>query len=229
MVIDDDPDLVEMLSLTLAMRRPDFRIVTAPDGHAGIRMADTESPRLVNPETCLPDLHGFTVCQEIRHFSDVPVIIVTTQDKRPDIVHELRVGADEYILKPIRPMELLARVQSVLRRADVSSCSSDQKFFQYGELLVDFFHCKVYLGKNQVMLTPIEYQLLYHLTKNTGKVLSHRHLLGRTWGRRYMDETTYLRVHINHLRQKLGDDASDPRFILTDPTVGYKFAKVGPC
>jgi two-component system, OmpR family, KDP operon response regulator KdpE len=226
LVIDDDPDVVEVVSLTFEMRWPDSTIVSALDGASGIEMVDSENPSLVILDIGLPDMDGYTVCQEIRRFSDVPIIMLTVREKEADIVKGLQLGADDYVGKPFRAIEFMARVQSVLRRAQSSPYAvGEEKPFQHSTLLVDFTKHEVFLGDRQVRLTPTEYQLLYHLTKNAGKVLTHRMLLGRVWGREYLDETNYLKVHIKHLRQKLEDDPSEPRYILTERTVGYKFAK----
>ena len=227
LVIDKDPDLAELVNLTLTMKWPDLNIASAPDGGTGILMADTEIPALVILDTCLPDMDGLTVCQEIRHFSDVPIIIVTLRDLESDIVHGLQAGADDYILKPLRHIEFIARVGSVLRRTAVSHHVTYKKPFRYADLVVDFSQGEVFLGGQPVKLTPIEYQLLSYLVKNGEKIVTHRTLSGWIWGLEYLDEINYLRVHINHLREKLEDDASHPRFILTEPTVGYRFANVG--
>jgi two-component system KDP operon response regulator KdpE len=121
----------------------------------------------------------------------------------------------------------MARAQSVLRRSQTGPyASGEEKPFQHDRLLVDYTRHEVFLDGKQIKLTPTEYQLLYHLAKNAGKVMTHRTLLGRVWGREYLDETNYLKVHIKHLRQKLEDDTADPSYILTERTVGYKFAKV---
>ena len=224
LVIDDDPDIVEAVSLTFEMRWPDSNIVSAPNGDTGIHMVDTERPALVILDIGLPDMDGFTVCQEIRRFSDVPVIMVTVREKEADIVHGLQAGADDYVVKPFRPIEFMARVQSVLRRNHAFSFSGDEKPFNYGDLTVDFSHHEVSLGGQPVKLTPIEYQLLYHLAKNAGKVLTHRTLLGLIWGREYLEETKYLKVHIKHLRQKLEDDPAELHYIFTERGVGYKVA-----
>jgi two-component system KDP operon response regulator KdpE len=226
LVIDDDPDVLEVVSLTFEMRWPDSTIVSALDGDSGIEMVDTENPSLVILDIGLPDMDGYTVCKEIRRFSDVPIIMLTVRDKEADIVKGLQMGADDYVSKPFRPIEFMARVQAVLRRAQATPyIGGEEKPFQFHGLVVDFAKHEVYLNDEQVKLTPTEYQLLYHLTKNAGKVLTHRTLLGRVWGREYLDETNYLKVHIKHLRQKLEDDPSDPKYILTERTVGYRFAR----
>jgi two-component system KDP operon response regulator KdpE len=225
LVIDDDPDIVEVVSLTFEMRWPDSTVISAPDGDTGVQMVDTESPALVVLDIGLPDMDGYTVCQEIRRFSDVPIIMVTVRDKEADIVKGLQLGADDYIAKPFRPIEFMARVQSVLRRSQMTPYSGEERPFEFGDLKVDFTRHEVTRDGEPVKLTPTEYQLLYHLTKNAGRVLNHRTLLGRVWGREYLDETNYLKVHIKHLRQKLEEDPAEPKYILTERTVGYKFAK----
>ncbi len=226
LLIDDDPDVLEVVSLTFEMRWPDSTIVSALDGDTGIQMADTENPELVILDIGLPDMDGYAVCQEIRRFSDVPIIILTVRDGESDIVRGLQLGADDFVAKPFRPIEFMARIQSVLRRTETTSFNGgEEKPFRHYDLMVDFTRHEVFLGEKQLKLTPTEYQLLYHLTKNAGKVMTHRTLLGRIWGREYLDETNYLKVHIKHLRHKLEDNPADPKYILTERTVGYKFAK----
>lgn len=225
LVVDDDPDVIEAVSLTFEMRWPGSNILSSPDGDTGIQIVDTEKPALVLLDIGLADMDGFEVCQEIRRFSDVPIIMVTVREKNADIVHGLRVGADDYIVKPFRPIELMARVQSILRRTHPSYHTGHEEPFTYGDLTVDFYRREVFFGEELVKLTPVEYQLLCLLAKNGGKVMTHRTLLGRIWGREHMEDgSNYLKVHIKHLRQKLGDDSSDPQYILNERGVGYKVA-----
>jgi two-component system KDP operon response regulator KdpE len=229
LLIDDDPDVLEVVSLTFEMRWPESIIVLAQDGDTGIQMVDTENPALVILDIGLPDMDGYTICQEIRRFSDVPIVMLTVRDGGADIVRGLQLGADDFVAKPFRPIEFMARVQAVLRRTQATPFNGvDERPFRYCGLLVDFKRHEVFLGDKQLKLTPTEYQLLYHLTKNAGKVLTHRTLLGRIWGREYLDETNYLKVHIKHLRHKLEDNPADPRYILTERTVGYKFSRAEP-
>lgn len=225
LVIDDDPDIVEVVTLTFEMRWPDITIISASDGETGIQKVDTDSPALVILDLGLPDTDGYSVCQEIRRFSDVPIMMLTIRDKEADVVKGLQVGADDYITKPFRPIELIARVQAVLRRSDATSSQGEERPLQHGDLLVDFARREVSRSGNPVKLTPTEYQLLYHLSKNAGRVMTHRTLLGRVWGREFLEETNYLKVHIKHLRQKLEADPSNPKYILTERTIGYKFAQ----
>jgi two-component system KDP operon response regulator KdpE len=225
LVVDDDPEMIEVVSLAIGMRWPDAEIVSAQDGGAGIQMVETEAPDVVILDIGLPDIDGFNVCLEVRRFSDVPIIMLTVRDTESDIVKGLQVGADDYVTKPFRPIEFMARVQSVMRRAEVVPFNGEEKVFQHEDLVVDFARREVFRGGQPVKLTHTEYQILYHLTKNAGRVLLHKTLLGQVWGREYLDETNYLKVHIQHLRQKLGDDPAHPRYILTERSVGYKFAK----
>ena len=226
MVVDDDLDVIEVVSLTFEMRWPDAVVVSATDGDAGIRLVESEAPDMVILDVGLPDMDGFEVCQEVRRFSDVPVIMLTVRSSEADIVKGLQVGADDYVTKPFRPIEFMARVQSVMRRSQLVPTVGEEKPFQHRDLVVDLARREVFRGGEPVKLTHTEYQLLYHLTKNAGRVLTHKNLLGQVWGREYLDETNYLKVHIQHLRQKLEDDPSTPSYILTERSVGYKFAKV---
>ena len=226
LVIADAPDIVESVSLTFSMSWPDSEILSAPDAATGIYSADRESPTLVVLDIGLPDMDGLTVCKEIRRFSDVPIILIlTAQDGKADIVRGLDQGADDCIIQPFRPIEFMARVRSVLRRTHVSSFYRSRKPLKYQDLTIDFSNGQVFVGERVVNLTSIEYQILSHLAKNAGKVVPHRVLLGVVWGREYLEETSYLKVHIKHLRQKLQDDATAPQYILTERNVGYRFAK----
>ena len=224
LVIDDDPEVIEVVSLAFEMRWPEAVIASASDGETGLQMVETEGPDVVILDIGLPDTDGFKVCQEIRRFSDVPVIMLTVRDREADIVKGLQIGADDYITKPFRAIEFVARVQSVLRRTHVVPTSGEEKPFRCGALVVDFARREVSLDGQPVKLTPTEYQLLYQLTKNAGQVLSHMVLLGRVWGREYLDETQYLKVYVQHLRQKLRDDPTNPRYIFSERSIGYKFA-----
>ena len=225
LVIDDDPDIVEVVSLTFEMRWPEAVTVSASDGTSGIDLVEIESPDIIILDIGLPDMDGYEVCKEIRRFSDAPILMLTVRDKEADIVKGLQMGADDYVTKPFKHIELLARVQAVLRRAQMEPVTSEEEPFQAGNLYIDFSRREVLVADQPVKLTPTEYQLLYHLVKNAGRVMTHRTLLGRIWGREYVDETNYLKVHIQHLRQKLGDDPSNPTMILTERGAGYKFSK----
>jgi len=225
LVIDDDPDLVEVVRLCFELRWPDATVLSAGDGASGLELVEAESPDIIILDIGLPDMDGYEVCREIRRWSDVPIIMLTVRSEDTDIVKGLELGADEYITKPFSHIELLARVQAVLRRVEMLPLESGEQPFVSGELRVDFAAREVHVRGVLVKLTPIEYNLLYHLIKNAGRVLTHASLLGKVWGREYFDAINYLKVHIQHLRQKLEEDPQDPKMIITERGVGYKFVK----
>lgn len=223
LIIDNDEEVAEAVGLTFGITWPDSETISASSGDSGIYMAGSEWPSLVILEVDLPDMDGFTICKEIRRFSDVPIIMLTERSKEGDIVRGLQVGADDYIIKPLRGLVFMAKVKAVLRRAEPAPAVVDSQVFESGNLKVDFAAAAVFLGKQRISLTPTEYRLLCQLLKSAGKVVPSRTLLGQIWGRDYLDETRYLKVHIKHLRNKLGDDPSAPRYIFTERKVGYGF------
>ena len=223
LIIDNDEEVAEAVGLTFGITWPDSETISASSGDSGIYMAGSEWPSLVILEVDLPDMDGFTICKEIRRFSDVPIIMLTERSKEGDIVRGLQVGADDYIIKPLRGLVFMAKVKAVLRRAEPAPAVVDSQVFESGNLKVDFAAAAVFLGKQRISLTPTEYRLLCQLLKSAGKVVPSRTLLGQIWGRDYLDETRYLKVHIKHLRNKLGDDPSAPKYIFTERKVGYGF------
>ncbi len=226
LIIDSDPEVVDSVKLTAGMIWPKATTLSASSGDAGIDAVGSEGPNLVVLEVDLPDIDGFRVCQEIRRFSDVPIIMLTERDKEADIVRGLDVGVDDYIVKPLDSIVFVARVKAVLRRADLTLPFED-KAFEYSDLKVDFGTSEVTLGEDRVNLTPTEYRLLCQLIKNAGKIVSSRTLLGLVWGRERSEETNYLKVHIKHLRHKLKEDATALKYIFTERNVGYGFAMTG--
>jgi DNA-binding response OmpR family regulator len=223
LVIDDDPDVVEVVSLCFEMRWPNAEVVSAADGETGLEAAEKENPDIIILDIGLPDMDGFEVCRRIRHYSDVPIVMLTVRDQATDKVKGLELGADDYITKPFSHIELLARARAVLRRAQAMPLTEDQQPFSSGDLFIDFARREVLSKGKPVRLTPTEYHLLYHLVRNAGRVVRHSTLLEKVWGREYVDSSDYLKVHIQHLRQKLGDDAQNPRLIVTERGVGYMF------
>jgi len=225
LIIDDDPEAVESVELTVGMTWPEAETVLASSGSAGIYSAGSDAPDLAVLEVDLPDMDGFTVCQEIRRFSEVPIVMLSSRSKEADILRGLQVGADDYIIKPLIPMVFLARMKAVLRRSNSTPYSTDG-FFEYGDLRVDYGETKVTLGDRVVNLTRTEYKILWHLIKSAGKIVPNRTLLGQVWGRENLEDTNYLKVHIKHIREKLGDQPAAPKYIFNERSVGYRFAKV---
>ena len=227
LIVDDAPDMVEVISLCLELRYPDANIVSAADGNTSLDLFQREEPDLVILDIGLPDLNGFEVCRQMRANSQVPIIMLTVRDRDVDVARGLAVGADDYITKPFSHIEFLARVQAVLRRTQNTDAITNG-IFTTGELEVNYGTREVRLKGKNVQLTPTEYRLLHQLVSNAGRVLTHQELLTRVWGSGFTDKTSYLRLHVQHLRQKLEDSVDTPRLIFTEPGVGYSFRTPTP-
>lgn len=223
LVIDDAPEVAEVVSLCFELRWPGTAVLSAPDGPTGLRLLREESPDLVILDVGLPVMDGFQVLRHIRSFSQVPIIMLTVRDADTDIARALEAGADDYITKPFSHIELLARVQAVLRRVQWTPPTEAEPPFESGDIKVDFAAREVWVKGQKVKLTPTEFNLLALLVKNAGKVVPYQEMLAKVWGPEYVDAPNYLKVHIQHLRKKLGDDTQNPRLIVTEWKAGYKF------
>jgi two-component system KDP operon response regulator KdpE len=223
LVVDDAPEVMESISLGLSLHWRDVEVLGATDGEQALDVVEQQRPDLVLLDIGLPRKDGYTVLKEIRAFSDVPVIMLTARDDAMDKVKGLELGADDYVTKPFNHLELLARMKAVLRRLDMPTPSSRAASFKAHDLEVDFAAQEARLRGQRLVLTPIEYKLLYHLVRNAGHVLPHGTLLAKVWGREYVDEVDYVRVYMRRLRDKLGDDAENPRYIRTERGLGYRF------
>jgi len=223
LVIDDEPEVALTVSVCFSLRWPDATVLSAGDGTSGMELAKKEKPDLIVLDLGLPDIDGFEVCQRIRDSSDVPIMILSARGAEVDKVRGLELGADDYITKPFSHIELIARVKAVLRRTQWPEAGRDEAPLVKGPLQIDTSAHQVRYRDKVIQLTPIEFRLLVHLVRNSGRVLSHSVLLTRIWGREYADATDYLKVHIQHLRRKLEDHPDQPRMILTDRGVGYRF------
>ncbi|RMF38430.1 MAG: DNA-binding response regulator [Chloroflexi bacterium] len=174
----------------------------------------------------MPDMDGWTVCERLRELSDVPIIFVTAIGKEADIVRGLEMGADDYLVKPFSPRELLARIEAVLRRARQGGGTGiEARVYKNGPLTVDLESREVRVNGKPVDLTPIEFKLLSALIRNEGKVLTHRFLLSQVWGPAYEEERQYLKLYIWYLRQKIEEDPSHPKLIITERGVGYRLVQ----
>ena len=225
LVIDDSAEITEVVSLCFRMRWGGANVVSAVDGKTGLALIETENPDIVILDVGLPDINGFEVLREIRRFSQVPVIMLTVRGEDTDVAKGLELGADDYVTKPFSHIELIARVQAVLRRAQGIAVSSEERPFSSGKMWVDFTSNEIKIDGNPVKLTSTEYRLLQHLIRNEGRLLTHENLLTKVWGEEYRDTRDLLRVHIQHLRQKLGDTLDSPRIIVTEHGLGYKFVR----
>jgi len=220
LIIDDEPDVVRAVQLTIQLQEPAWQIVTANNGERGLLLTDTESPDLVLLDLAMPDLSGFQVLEQIRVFCDVPVIILTVREDELDKVRGLELGADDYIVKPFGHLELMARIRSVLRRAD-GLVGPPQKSYVNNELQIDFGRHQVTLDSKAVSLTSTEFHLLEILAHNAGRLVPNETLLGRVWGRYALDNPDYLKVYVHRLRLKLKDDPVQPRYLHTERGEGY--------
>jgi two-component system KDP operon response regulator KdpE len=222
LIVDDDPDVVEVVTLCFNLRWPDAQVISTSTGEEALAHVEKDKPDLVLLDIVLPDMDGFTVCQEIREFSEVPVVMLSARDTEVDKVRGLEMGADDYITKPFSHLELLARVRAVVRRYQ-SQLPAVGETFESGGLSIDYASRTVTVEGKVVRLTPTEYSLLYHLSRNAGRVLPHQTLLAKVWGREYTDEVDYLKVYVRRLRQKLEGDPETIGEIVSERGVGYKF------
>lgn len=225
LVADDEPDVVEVISVGLSLNSPDWEVLSAEDGPTALDSFRRHEPDLLILDMNMPGMNGLEVCREVRReSSDVGIIFLTVRDEEIEKVRGLEAGADDYITKPFSPLELTARVRALLRRSARGKTAARSQHFDYLELHIDFNSHSVSLSNENVRLTSIEYNLLYLLATNAGQVLPHSFLLTKVWGPEYRNDFDYLKVHVRHLREKLRDDAQNPRFIFTERSKGYRFA-----
>lgn len=219
LVIEDEPPLQKFLEVTLS---PSYQVIQALTGESGIRHAANDRPDLIILDLGLPDLDGIEVTKRIREWSGIPIIVVSARGKEQDKVVALDAGADDYITKPFGVAELMARVRVALRHRATADQESGETVFRVGDLTVDLVRRTVQSADRLIHLTPNEYSLLAVLVKNAGKVLTHRQLLREVWGPGASDQSHYLRVYMNQLRQKLEPDPARPRYLITETGVGYR-------
>jgi two-component system KDP operon response regulator KdpE len=223
LVVDDEPHLVKLVRSNLEAQN--YKVITAMDGVSGLNMVEKEGPDLVILDIMLPGMDGFDVLQKIREFSSVPVVMLTAKDQDVDVVKGLTLGADDYVKKPFSVHELLARVEAVLRRAAPDSDVQARPPFVSGDFEMDFQQRRVTVRGKTIKLGPTEYKLLSQLVRNAGRVMLHADLLRKVWGPEYGGETEYLRVYVSYLRNKIEEDPSKPKYILTEHGVGYMFKR----
>ena len=221
LVVDDELSIIKLLRANLEAEG--FEVLMAMDGAQALQTFETELPDLVILDIMMPRMDGFEVCRRIREWSQIPVIMLSARGDMHDKVKCLDLGADDYITKPFGKGELTARVKAVLRRTESVAAVPTQPSFNSGDLEINFVKRQVTVAGTEVKLTPTEYNLLRELVLNAGKVLTHTHLLNKVWGPEYREDTQYLHVFIRRLRAKLEPDPTDPRYILTVPSVGYQF------
>lgn len=221
LVVDDEERMARFIRLNL--EHDGFQVVEAYRGMQAIQALRDKMPDLVILDVMMPDIDGFEVLKLIREISAVPVIMLTAKGEEDDRVKGLELGADDYVTKPFSPRELVSRVKAVLRRNETASGSMRDVIQVDNRLKFDFGRREVWVDGALVKLRPTEYRLLYHLVQNAGWVLTYDQLLSKVWGYEYRDEPHYVRLYVNYLRQKLEEDPANPKYILTERGVGYRF------
>ena len=222
LVVDDEPRYLRLVEINLDANG--YHVQTATNGKQSIEMVASCQPDLVLMDVMMPIMDGFTACERIREFSEVPIIIVTAKTEEPDRVRGLDAGADDYILKPFSSQELLARVRAVLRRAERSApFGFEQVVFRHHELEIDVPKARVCCNGEEIRLTATEYRLLVTLAGSRGRLVTPEELLTRVWGSEYRDERDVLWVGLSRLRQKIEPDPKNPIHIITRQGLGYIF------
>ncbi len=221
LLVDDEERMVRFIRLNL--EHDGFIVSEAFNGKQALQRLRDETPDLILLDVMMPDMDGFEVLEMIREISSVPVIMLTAKGEENDRVRGLELGADDYVTKPFSPRELTSRIKAVLRRAEGPGSGMHGLIEVDERLKIDFDRREIWLEGKLVKLRPTEYRLLYHLVQNAGWVVSHDQILAKVWGYEYRDEPHYVRLYINYLRQKLEKDPADPKYILTERGVGYRF------
>jgi len=222
LVVDDDPGLLKLVRHTLEMEGYD--VTTASDGKTGLQLIEDEQPSLVLLDIMMPGLDGFQVCERVRKYLKVPIIMLTAKSRVDDVVHGFDVGADDYVTKPFGTDELLARVKTILRRSMPQDRTRRPPLTCDG-LCIDFANRQVTKNGKEVILTPTEYRLLCPLAANAGRVITHNQLLSEVWGWEQRGNPHILKTFIARLRKKIETDPSNPKYITTRPGIGYMFKK----
>ena len=222
LVVDDEPQLTRVLRTGLKSRGYDVR--AAADGLAGFEAFNDWHPDLVITDLAMPNVDGLELCRRLRAISQVPIIVLSAKGEEKTKVEALDLGVDDYVTKPFGIDELLARVRASLRRSKAPATNeATQTILDFGDFHVDLETREITVRGKSIHLTPKEFDLLVYFIKHSGKVLTHRTLLAALWGGNYVEQNEYLRVFVGNLRKKIEPDAASPRYILTEPWIGYRF------
>jgi two-component system, OmpR family, KDP operon response regulator KdpE len=223
MIVDDEYDVVEALTLGFQLQWPDWDVISAGDGETALKLFEDEKPDFVILDISMPEMDGFDVLRRIRESSYVPVLMLTVKGGEMDKVKALELGADDYVTKPFSSLELLARIKAVLRRAEATYHLTAEPPKNVGDLVIHFSRREVEVRGQAVKLSPTEHNLLVHLVHNIGRTLPQKTLLARAWGGEYSDALDSLKAYIWRLREKIEEDPRNPRYILTERGLGYRF------
>ena len=220
LVIDDEPQILRALRTILSAHN--YRVTVAQTGEEGLALAAAEQPDIIILDLGLPDIDGITVCARLREWTQIPIIILSVRNEERDKVKALDKGADDYLVKPFGIEELLARIRVALRHL-AKSQGSVESVITSRSLEIDLTRHIVTRDGAEVKLTATEFKLLAYLASHSGRVLTHQNILNNVWGPEYLDNVEYLRVFMSQLRKKLESDPKQPRYLLSEPGVGYRF------
>ena len=220
LVVDDEPQITRVLRTTLAAHGYEIRV--ANDGEMALEIMKDWAPHLVITDLAMPNLDGIQLCRQVRTFSQVPIIVLSVRGNEHQKVEALDAGADDYVTKPFSMNELLARVRAILRRAPKAE-TAPLEVFDVGDFHIDLSTRDVIVCGTDVKLTPKEFDLLVYLADNPNRVIPHRRLLAAVWGDANTEQPEYLRVFIGQLRKKIEPDPANPRYLLTERWIGYRF------
>ena len=222
LIADDEPQITRVLRTGLTTRGYDVRV--AADGESALDTFNDWHPDLVVTDLAMPNMDGLDLCRRLRLISQVPIIVLSVRGEERTKVEALDAGADDYVTKPFSMEELLARMRAALRRAPAAASEDAAPIvLEAGDFRLDLETRRVVVRGDDIHLTPKEFELLTHLMQHAGKVLTHRKLLTAIWGGNYAEQNEYLRVFIGQLRKKIEPDPASPRYILTEPWIGYRF------
>jgi len=222
LVVDDEPQITRVLRRGLMTHG--YEVEVAPDGKAALRIFADAPPDLVVTDLSMPNVGGLDLCRKLRELSQLPIIVLSVRGEERTKVEALDAGADDYVTKPFGMDELLARIRAALRRAPAPDANDGApRVIEAGDFRVDLENRNVTVKGREVRLTPKEYDLMIHLLRHQGKVLTHRALLAAVWGGDSVEQTEYLRVFVGQLRKKIEPDPSAPRYVRTEPWIGYRF------
>jgi DNA-binding response OmpR family regulator len=221
LVVDDEPRMIGFIRMNLELEG--YQVIEAHDGLQALEAVRTQLPDALLLDVMMPHLDGFETLRMLREFSSIPVIMLTAKSEEDDKVFGLELGADDYITKPFSPRELSSRLKSVLRRVEMPNSPEKSILKIDDRLSVDFNRREVIVKGEHIKLRPTEYRLLFHLIENAGWTVPHEQLLAKVWGYEYRDETHYVRLYVNYLREKIEEDPQNPKYILTERGVGYRF------
>ena len=221
LIVEDDVDLVKALELYLS--RAGYSVITALNGREGLQKLYNERPDIVLLDIAMPKMDGWEVCRRIRDMSEIPIVVLSARTQEDERVKGLKLGADDYVVKPFSLKELEARLEAVLRRTRAAKPAKDGIIFANEELVVDSERLTVTRDGSPVPLTPTELRLLLLLAENKGRALTHRQILEKIWGAEYRSDVDYVKLFVYRLRRKIETDPQNPRYILSERGIGYRF------